>query len=194
MEKVPVWIPHHISKRFTTYPLTLRVGPWSPLAYASLISVFLSLVLQLPDAMNTLLTSQKSDYFGQTNDIKILRAICGIWGFFVIGLVIYFKAFWVFISYTFWTWIACTLRLSFAAVASYCENCHWAGTVADVMRFPALAQSIITVVVWWTVVFPIIMCLSSTRKERIDFLKYNCRLSSWKLSASRMRTHTLDNI
>jgi hypothetical protein len=175
MEKVPAWIPHHISKRFATYPQSLRVGPWSPLAYASLVTVFLSLVLQFPEAVNALITAQKMDYFGQAYDIKILRAVCGIWGLFIIGLVIYFRVFWVFISYTFWTWTVCTMRLSFAAVASFCESCHWAGAAADVLRFPALAQSIITVVVWWTIVFPTILCLSPTRKERIDFLKYNCR-------------------
>ncbi len=175
MEKPPAWIPHHISKRFTTYPLSLRVGPWSPLSYASLFSVFLSLVLQYPEVVNTLSTSPKFDYSGQSYDIKILRASCGIWGCIIIGLVLYFRVFWVFISYTFWTWIVCTLRLSFAAAASFCESCHWAGAAADVLRFPALAQSIITVVVWWAVVFPTVMFISPTRKERLDFLKYNCR-------------------
>jgi hypothetical protein len=171
----PIWIPYHIRKRFSTYPLWLRVGTWSPLTHISLLFFSLYLVANCTAAKESY---AESDYSQQSLPLSCIRILCGVWGFIVICLICYYRAFWVFISYTFWTWTICTLRLSFAGIASICHSCHGIRFAADILRFPALAQSIITVFVWWSIVFPSILYITPTGKERRDFINYNLRSAS----------------
>ena len=167
------WIPKEVFERFKSYPRWLRVGPWSRSSYMSLIAVFLSLLYAFPVSIRSF---EVHDYSSEPVHLILLRCLCGAWGLALITIALYHRIYWIFVSYTFWTWIICTMRLCLAGIASVgLPYCGWAALVADVLRFPAVVQSIITVAVWWTVVFPAIFFLSPTGKERAAFLRYNAR-------------------
>ena len=71
---------------------------------------------------------------------------------------------WPLISYTMISWSLMTARYTLQVLGIT--------RVAELLRFPSLAQNSVTVLVWWLILVPI-MHLNTSGKARADFWKWN---------------------
>mmetsp|Transcript_23834 Transcript_23834/g.55457 ORF Transcript_23834/g.55457 Transcript_23834/m.55457 type:complete len:249 (+) Transcript_23834:102-848(+) len=73
--------------------------------------------------------------------------------------------------YTMWSWTLLTLRFTFTSLFSL-TGFRWAFWASVAVRFPALVGNVITVTLWWAVIFPVILAVVDSKK-RAGFLQFN---------------------
>mmetsp|Transcript_99205 Transcript_99205/g.309203 ORF Transcript_99205/g.309203 Transcript_99205/m.309203 type:complete len:304 (+) Transcript_99205:112-1023(+) len=167
------------------YPEYLRVGPWHPVARASLAALLLALAASRRRAFEAA-DSQASDDRGKplltSKALRAFRAAGALWGCSLLASSLWHEGWWPMVSYTMQSWTLMTTRyvlgtLELHDAGSSPSSGRWRQAVSrfnEALRFPSLVQNSITVVVWWTVLVPIILALyGKDARRRAAFQKFN---------------------
>lgn len=166
-------VPHHY-----------KTGPWSPVTHLVIFSYLCFMLLTMGSAIDSYASQ---DYSHPPNDwIQTYRLFFGLYGIVTSFLIYRDVGFWPLCSYTLTSWNLMTLRLVFSYLAG--ANIAWAGVIAGILRYPALAGCSITVTIWWAVLVPVIDYLLSmdTNKEGRKFFW------KWNLSPMLINVHLLN--
>ena len=162
---------------FEAFPKHLRVGAWSWVAYLYIVVVLCALVLspllfQIP-TLETLHagSSGPSDYL-PSSVAAAPRTVSAILSLYMVAVLMYMVrtvGVWPFASYTMISWSFTTLRhLSRAAAV--------ADHIREVIHFPAVATTCVTVLIWWSMIMPAVYFLACrTAESKRRFLAFNAR-------------------
>ena len=176
-------------------PEYMRKGPWSPLSYPSYLAYAAALVWQAKPAFqesyilhkaaeathDTLAkASSEGDAWGGWIPI-VCRGVGVLYMVFILVRQLRSMGLWLFITYTILSWSILILRLLFGCLARFSAT---AALWAEIVRFPALVQNSVVVLVWWGVMVPFISMLKPTN-ERWQFVK-------WNLSFDLVNVHLLN--
>jgi hypothetical protein len=173
--------PPAVPDQWAGLPEYMRKGPWSPLAYPAFAAFLGVLVWQAKPAFEELhlLTAAAG-----TAHLEAVAATAAGWhgwipvvcraagGLYMIGIIIKQvtgMGKWVVITYTIQSYSVLLVRLLLAALGRFWP---WAAWGAELLRFPALVQNSVVVLVWWLVLVPFITKLKPPA-ERGGFLRFN---------------------
>ncbi len=172
-----------------------RKGPWSPLSYPSYLAYAAMLAWQAKPAFQESHILHEAAY--ATHDKLVKAADVGdAWGGWIPvvcrGLGVLYMLFilvkqlrsmgmWLFITYTILSWSLLIVRLLLTCLAFVSEA---AALGAEILRFPALVQNSVVVLVWWGVMVPFITLLKPP-DERWQFVR-------WNLSFDLVNVHMLN--
>lgn len=157
---------------FDWLPEWMRVGYWSPIAIAFIISFYSSLFLYMPPLEFPV---TQTDDFWWWADAAVFT-----WGVFVVVQATVSKgslhAFYV--SYTGWSWLILTARAGLSAAAPLLKShpalATWVKTLGSSLHFPTAVAAVITFTIWNFVLFPIIYFKAMPPGEpRDSFLRFN---------------------
>lgn len=172
---------------FDWLPLWMRVGYWSPVVIIALVLYYGGLIWWRPrplvfESMISTSGAAEEEVFGIPKSIAYDLCLF-LWGIFV---VVYAKInmgsiWWLFISFTGWSWSLLTLRagLEFGAWAtsSILEKNAVAMKLAfwgSALRFAAVTNASIVCAVWNAILLPVIYFVSMPPGEkRENFRKFN---------------------
>lgn len=160
----------------TTCRLSYLLGPWNPMAYIVLISLFGILFYTYSDAMESLTQSSQTLSFQSFNEsdlywLQCYRLIVGIYCLLLIIVTICVTGPMPLVSYTVTSWNLMTSRLLSSYLATRYPSELFA-KMSHFIRYPALVGCTITVVVWWLILVPIIHA-HTEGKKRTGFWKFN---------------------
>lgn len=156
---------------FEIYPEWLRKGPWSPLTSVWLVSFSVALLYSFPMALET---GGVPETAAPSTGLTGLRVACGAWGLGFCGYMVAKGWGWAFASYTIWSWVFSSVYFVASAARDLTSGqiSSLANWVAAAVRFPALVQVSITVILWWLVLFPMITSLLPA-KDKMGFVRFN---------------------
>jgi hypothetical protein len=153
---------------FDNFPLYLRQGPWSPVAYITLASTVLALyhVYSQPGLLVPFPEEKPAfTFFGNVN-VRLLSGVCGVYMLAVLVSMLRTVGPWPLASYTMLSWNLVTLRHLLRATNA-------PTFIQEIFRFPALVGSITTTSVWWLALVPIIYHVLPSQQEKTRFVKFN---------------------
>ena len=158
-------------------PKEYREGPWHPLSYVFFLGFAWYLGYIHNNAMDSyaidtsLISSLISPSF-----LTFIRGFISIYCFCLLSTMIYFTGPWLLESYTITSWNLLTLRCGAMCIADLNllgeVGSEYALFIARCVKFPALAGCTVTVVVWWSILTPLISKLLD-KKKREGFWKFN---------------------
>mmetsp|Transcript_10886 Transcript_10886/g.14167 ORF Transcript_10886/g.14167 Transcript_10886/m.14167 type:complete len:275 (+) Transcript_10886:102-926(+) len=156
--------------KFDVFPVHLREGPWHPFAYIYITLVLLGLVyiyfgtqliVPFPHDQHSMFLSDMV-----TLHPRLVAGVCAMYmTSWLVAMFIYAGP-WPMASYTMISWTFLTLR-------------HWARALnaprifTEIIRFPAVAGTVVTVVIWWIILVPAISFFAPSDSIRRGFLKFN---------------------
>jgi hypothetical protein len=154
-------------------PFELKVGSWSPMMYLVLylFSGFIFLTINEARADYSL---HSSAYELDGKFLEWYRLLGGIYGVIIIIGGLSTLGVWIMYSYTLTSWNLMTLRLVSSFLAMH--SVPGAAFVADTVRLAALTSCCITVLIWWTVLTPLITFLIQGDVRELQFF--------WRFSLS----------
>jgi hypothetical protein len=161
-------------------PEYLRTGPWAVEAYVCVIGyggylLWSSMRIEwsafVPDVYDASWATMLGS-FGIT--LQSFRLLVGTYMLlFVIGFLLKTGP-WPLVTYTLTSWNVLTLRLLSAYAANHPTiSSPRIQSLAAFVRYPALVMNSITVIVWWTILVPVVNHLLHDEKKRRDFKKFN---------------------
>ena len=168
-------VPDFVTKAswLETIPVALRRGPPSPAVF-----VFITLAVAALAAMGAPAASSFASSAEFPRDPAWLVAWRGVFGAIGAAILAACVAYspWVFVTFTMQSFAWLTLRLLLAAIASASPTADAlapARAIAATIRFPALAQTTLTVVLWWLVLTPLITYQLRGTPGAADFRRFN---------------------
>jgi len=149
---------------FDVFPEFLRIGPWSPFAYAYLAFMTLALLATAMEAFRTFPTFEGEEAmdWNKWAGFGILAFYCTAINFYVMKRYGPMP----FVSYTMIAYTLLNLRLV----------CVFLGlkNISELLRFPVLVMAWVTTTVWWLVLVPILLFfIPGGRDERRKFVEFN---------------------
>ena len=162
-------------------PVSWRSGPWSVCAIAWMALVIPTICFAIPVWASVYAPSltewpARRPAVMTPNCFMALAALRGMFGlgFLFIALMPAFKGMtWIFCTYTIQHFTLLTLRLLLSAL-SMAPGLSFLADLATVLRYPALCGTVVTVVIWWLVLVPIIhLGLRDDAKKRAGFWAFN---------------------
>lgn len=171
----------NILKFLDHIPEKYKTGPWSPAVHVYLYTVFGILLLTAQTAYSYYNTIEQ---YSADDFLQTFRLVAGVYcALLSLGLLIVAGP-WPFTSYTMTSWNLMTVRL----LTAYCaaagdENMKF---IAGMVKFPALVGCSITVVIWWSVLVPLIHYLLRNSKENTKFFR------EWNTSFFLLNIHLLN--
>lgn len=160
-----------------------RKGPWSPLSYPSYLCYAAALLWQAKPAFRGSHILHQAAYATHNQLVKatdegdawggwvpvVCRGLGVLYMLFILVKQLRGMGVWIFITYTILSWSLLIARLLLACLARFSEA---AALGAEILRFPALVQNSVVVLVWWGVMVPFITMLRPP-SERWAFVKWN---------------------
>ena len=186
---------------FDGVPRHLRVGPWSPIAVAVLLSFAVALVVLKPPLSPLVHVTIPELYSaGWWRDAAV-----GTWGALVLARCVSVWGRWpMLVSYTGWSWNFLTLRAALGAAAPLLcaasptpatpPSCAALGTAAialsEGLRLAVGLQAFVVTSVWNVILFPFIaLVLFSDPQKRRDFVRWNFGFELVQVCAARRTSH-----
>lgn len=169
-------------------PTWLKQGPWSPVAYFVISSLIFFLGWTCHDALDSFknisaIKTLDTSPIATEDWLQWYRLIVGLYCLTLSILVVRHSGYLPLCTYTITSWNLMTARLLLSyfgnAVETKLSSYPFAGTIAELIRFPALAGNSITVAVWWIVLAPLFL----------HFLKGEKRNFFWKFNFSPFLLH-----
>jgi hypothetical protein len=157
---------------FDALPQRLRVGPWSPIAWAFLICWPIALVVLAVPAR--LASPSPAPAFSSNWWADVLVAIWGIAVMVRVTLKLHVHA--LLMSYTGWSWQLLTARAALAVCATALPASPAAMLlyVGEALRFPVVVGATITAGLWNLALLPLVLIVfMKSAEERKKFLEFN---------------------
>jgi hypothetical protein len=155
---------------FDVFPLHLREGPWHWVAYLYITTVFVLLGYALfgTEIVQPFPEDHESIFKTEMINLhpRLVSAICALYMTGWLVAMFIQTGLWPMASYTMISWTLLTLR-------------HWARAVGaprilcEILRFPAVAGTVVTVVIWWLILVPVISFFAPNEEVRKGFIKFN---------------------
>ena len=169
-----------IESPWRVLPDWIHEGRWSPLAYVSLLGLAVVLGVSASQALDqeqlaalAAAVEQAGEGGGGSwfaaNGPWLLRGAGGLYGLGLTAGMLRKIGWWPLVSYTVISWLLLTLRLLSASAAHFSTTAGW---ISEIIRYPALLQTTVVVLVWWGVIVPLILVFKKG-KERQMFWKWN---------------------
>ena len=188
-------VPHAGGDPWDALPEHWRKGPWSPLSYPSYLAYAAMLVWEAKPAFQeshilheaAYATHEQLTKAADAGDIwggwipVVCRGLGAMYMVFILVKQLKSMGMWLFITYTILSWSLLIVRLLLACLAFVSEA---AALGAEILRFPALVQNSVVVLVWWGVMVPFITLLKPPT-ERWQFVR-------WNLSFDLVNVHLLN--
>jgi hypothetical protein len=147
---------------FDIYPESLLVGPWSPVAYVYLGCIFAWLLWSSTEAVGEYSAISLPEISFKT---RALSGALGCYTVYVHQTAVKAVGWWPYVSYTMCSYSLLSVRFMLVALGG--------GALAEFIRFPTLAMSSTTTVVWWALIAPAMMLCMPEGKARRKFMEWN---------------------
>lgn len=175
---------------FDAFPLYMREGPWSPLAWIFLICFGAFLIYTSSDAFAsfppiasnvTSVMQARTEVWATMGGSLPLPPLWVFWLVCAVYLVVFtfvifcFMGWFPFVSYTMISWSFLTTRFVCVALMSWMESGYLtevAQVIFELLRFPCLVSAIVTTSIWWLVLFPVLYFVLEGDR-RLGFVKFN---------------------
>jgi hypothetical protein len=159
-------------------PEWCHVGEWSPAATAFFALMFVLLCAAMPVALGIGQREQMAEVVADLSadgdaiswTPVLARAIGGTYGIALLAGMLKEIGWWPLVTYTMISWTLLSLRLLFAAAAPFSASFAWA---AELIRYIALMQTTVVVVVWWLAITPLVLLLEKNPAKRKEFWNWN---------------------
>lgn len=163
-------LPSKFELKFDVFPVHLREGPWHWIAYVYITMVISILVYVYfgTDLIVSFPADHESIFISDYINLhpRLVSAICACYmTSWLIAMFVYTGA-WPMASYTMVTWTLLTLR-------HWARALHVPRAISEILRFPAVAGTVVTVVIWWLILVPVIYFFAPSDSIRKGFLKFN---------------------